>query len=419
LLALLNLWLFVRWLLRPGLVLLLATITLGCAAALTKVTTWAVFAAAVLAIGAWSIISARRHGRSTADALIGLVLILGIPLACGVWWASWSDGIKAAGDLTSELTSGSLAQWNFGTLEQRLSPAQWGRYALRSGLLILGPLGLISVGPAVFSFFRGRRRRPPLPVLAASLTALAAGPLVFTNLHFVHDYYALAIGIFIIVLLASTLFAQKTRPWLLAAIVISSLATTGFYIAAKQANYTDPLSDGLARTVAGLPDDRTIVVIGSYLDARIPYKAQKKALQTRIIDPSDPMFRDAITSMKGSKVGAILTRSAADFPAARMAAARLGLPSRFDLSPGVSVWTTTALGASLELEPLDLVGEVDRRMIGFSSDEQAGQFGLLMPSGPGAAPGIGLIRGGNLYLFDLKRGFRVVHRRWSPEGRGE
>jgi len=30
----------------------------------------------------------------------------------------------------------------------------------------------------------------------------------------------------------------------------------------------------------------------------------------------------------------------------------------------------------------------------------------------------GLTRSGNFYLFDLKRGFRVVHRRWSPVGRG-
>jgi len=123
--------------------------------------------------------------------------------------------------------------------------------------------------------------------------------------------------------------------------------------------------------------------------------------------------------MKGSKVGAIVTRSATGLPAARMAAARLGLPSRFDLSPGVSVWTTRALSTSLELEPLDLVAEVDRRMIGFSPDEEPGAFGLFKPSGPGSAPGIGLIRGGNRYLFDLKRGFRVVHRRWSPKGRGE
>lgn len=419
LLALLTLWLFVRWLLHPGLVLLLATITLGCAAALTKVTTWAVFAAAMLVIGAWSITSARRHGRSTADALIALVLVVGIPLACGAWWTSWSDGIKAAGGLTAELTSGNLAQWNFGTLEQRLSPAQWGKYTLRSGLLILGPIGLISVGLAVFSFFQGRRRRPPLPVLAASLTGLAAGPLVFTNLHFEHDYYALAIGIFAIVLLASVLFAQKTRPWLAAAIVISNLATTGFYIAAKQANYTDPLSDGLAQRVTGLPEDSTLLVFGSYLDGRIPYQAQKKTLQTRIVDPSNPALREAVASMKGQKVGAILTRSAADIPAARMAAARLGLPSRVDLSPGVSIWTTNTLRARLELEPLDLVGEMDRRMIGFPTAETSGAPGLLMPSGPDAAPGIGLVRGNNYYFFDLKRGFRVVHRRWSPEGRGE
>lgn len=419
LLALLYLWLFVRWMLRPGLVLLTATMIAGSAAALAKVTTWAVFAAAVTAVGLWFIVSARRHSRSTGDALIGLILVLGIPLACGAWWTHWSDAVKAANGLTTGLTSGALAQWNFGTLEQRLSVQQWGKYAFRSALLVLGPVGLAGVGPAIFWFFRRRKARVSLPVLAASLAALAAGPLVFTNLHFEHDYYALATGVFAIILLASTVFAQRARPWLVAAIVVSNLFTTGVFIAAKQANYTDPLSDGLAQVVAGLPEDRTIIVFGSYLDARVPYLAQKKALQTRIVDPSDPLLRSAVTSMKKQNVGAILTRSTADLPAARMAAARLGLHSRIDLSPGVRILTTPTLKTSLSFEPMDLVGEMDRRLTGFSADEKPGRFGIVRPSGSEAVPGIGLVRGGNRYLFDIKRGFRVVHRRWSPEGRGQ
>lgn len=415
LLALLSLWFFVRWLLRPGLILLMATILVGTAAAMAKVTTWVVFAAAISAIGAWSILSARRHGRSAGDALIGLILILGIPLACGAWWTHWSDGIKAANGLTAELTSGALARWNFGTLEQRLSLPQWGRYALRSGLLVLGPVGLATVGPAMFSFFKSRRTRAPLPVLVASVTALAAGPLVFTNLHYEHDYYALAIGVFAIILLTSTVFARRARPWLAATIVLSNLATTGLFIAAKQANYTDPLSDGLTRIAASVPRDHTLIVVGSYLDARIPYQAQRKALQTRIVDPSDPVLREAIASMKGQKVGAILTRSAADLPAARMAAVMLELPSRTDLSPGVSVWTTPALRSKINTGPLDLEAEVSRRMTGFEDHDTPGPWGILLPSGPDAAPGIGVVRGGNTYLVDVKRGIRVVHRRWSPE----
>lgn len=418
-LALIYLWLFVRWLLQPGLVLLMATILAGSVAALTTPATWIVFGSAVSAMGAWSILSARRHGRSTGDALVGLVLSVGIPLAGTSWWVRWSDTIKAANGLTADLTSGALIQWTLGSLEQRLSPAQWGIYCLQTTLLVLGPVGLAVAGPAVLSFFRSRRVRAPLPVLAASVTALITGPMVFTNLYFRHDYYSMAIGIFAIVLLTSTLFTQKPRRWLVAMIVVSNLATTGLFLAGKQANYADPLSDSLGRFVTLVPQDHTIIVVGSFLDARVPYQAQRKALQTKRYDPSDPALRDGIASMKKQKVSAILCRSAKGVPAASMAANTLGLRSRIDISPGVSIWTTPALKSKATTDPLDLESEVSRRMVGFSEEDQPGKWGLLFPSGPDAQLGIGVKFRENLYLVDIERGIRVVHHRWSPEGRGD
>ncbi len=64
----------------------------------------------------------------------------------------------------------------------------------------------------------------------------------------------------------------------------------------------------------------------------------------------------------------------------------------------------------------DLEGEKASRLVGFNP-ERLGRWGVLLPSGEEAKPGIGLRRNGNTYLFDVKRGFRVIHHRWSPEGR--
>lgn len=417
LLALTHLWLFIKWLRRPSLVLLIASISVGGLAALTKVTTWTVAAAAVLVIGFWSILAARRIGRSIGDVIIGLVLVVGIPLAVGAWWTHWSDTVKSANALTAGLTSGALQQWNFGTLGQRLNPAAWGRYALRSTVMVFGPVGTLAFIPAVVLFFKYRRSRPPVPVWNASLAAVAVGPLVFTNLHFVHDYYALATGAFAGILLAGALFGRRFRPWVAALIVVTNLGMTGMLIAAKQANYADPLTDGLAAALENLPEDQTLIVVGSYLDARLPYRTGRKALQTRVLDPDDPAFLSVLDSMGDQQVGAIVTRSAADDRVARRAVARLGLNRRFDPAAGVTIWTSPANAPRIRRGTFDLQKEKKHRLAGFTETEPIGRFGLFRPTGEDAAPGLGWRRNGNLYLFDLQRGFRVIHRRWSPTGR--
>ncbi len=254
LLALLSLWFFVRWLLRPGLVLLTAATLAGVAAALTKVTTWGVFAAAIGILALWSILSARRHGRSIGDNLIATAFVLGVPLVCALWWTDVSDGLKATNPLTAELTSSLLRTWTLGTIGDRLSAYRWFGFSLRSGLLVFGPIGLLVLGPAILTLFRSRRSRPPSPVLLASVVALATGPLVFTNLYFVHDYYVLAVGVFAALLFASALFTRRERPVLMTLLIVSNLVTAATFIAAKQANYEDRRLWVLSRRPNPVPD---------------------------------------------------------------------------------------------------------------------------------------------------------------------
>ncbi|MCD4749234.1 MAG: hypothetical protein K8R59_07660, partial [Thermoanaerobaculales bacterium] len=182
----------------------------------------------------------------------------------------------------------------------------------------------------------------------------------------------------------------------------------------KQANYADPLSDGLVRVVAGLPENNTFVLFGSYLDARVPYQARRKALQTTITKADDSQLSEAIKRMKGQKVGAVITRSQIYLPVARDTALRFGLESRSRLAHGVWVFTSKERAPELDLRPIDLDHEVAWRLEGFADIDSPGPFGLLRPSGPEAAHGIGLAARNNLYLFDIKRGIRVVHNRWNP-----
>ncbi|MCD4750695.1 MAG: glycosyltransferase family 39 protein, partial [Thermoanaerobaculales bacterium] len=231
LLGLISLWALVRWLRQPNLTLLILATLAGCAGALAKATTWAIFAAVMIVLAFWVVTAARRHGRSAWDTTVGTSLAILIPLACGLAWVHWSDAVKVAQPLASDLTSASLSQWNYGTFEQKIALSQWGAFILRSTALVLGPLGLLAVGPAVVSAFRSHRQRPPFPVLLASAIGLVAGPLIFTNLFFQHDYYALTPGLFAVLLFSSVFFSRRSRPWLLSLLILSNLVTAAAFLA--------------------------------------------------------------------------------------------------------------------------------------------------------------------------------------------
>lgn len=414
LLSLLSLWASVRWLRKPSLTSISAASLCGLAAALAKSTTWAVFAAAMAGLLLWTLFSAGRHNRSRADLVIAGLLILGIPLAGGVSWVHYSDSIKALNPLSTALSSARLSSWNFGAPELRLSISGWSGYLLRSCLLILGPLGLLLIPAAVIRWMRRPQLRPPLPVTLASITALGVGPLIFTNLYFRHDYYALTAAIFAILLLTQLLFFLKDRPILLLSLLLSNFITSGAFIALKQANYRDPLRESLVQTISSLPQEESIIVFGSYLDADIPYESGRKALQTRISNFDNPKLQQVLQRMHDTQVGAVLCRSEKFSGIARKTAEEFGLSAGSELSPGVWVWVSPSHYPLSNFKSVDLMAIAEEALRGFDPPAR-GRYFVLFPSGPDPSVGLGIKARGNLYLFDFRRGLRIIHHRWAPE----
>ena len=166
-----------------------AALGLGVMAGLLKITTAAIWLAPALFL-------LRRSSRVT-------IAVIAVFAAAGLVWTSSADGIKAASPATSFLTSAMLREWNFGTLEQRLDPATWVTFATwlagLSLLVFLAPLRL------------GRSR---LAIWA--LCTLGLGPLIFTNLYVVHDYYWMAVApaaAILIGLFAANVTKAAPKPW--------------------------------------------------------------------------------------------------------------------------------------------------------------------------------------------------------------
>ena len=122
-----------------------------------------------------------------------------IPVVIGLLWVRYTDLIKEQNFFGHYNTSKAITDWTYGTLQKRLNfslykKVFWDRVLLKNAAGIFGIL-LIAI-----TLFWGERR---IKVIVATCLCLFVLPiLIFTNLHFVHDYYQVSIALFLIGALA-------------------------------------------------------------------------------------------------------------------------------------------------------------------------------------------------------------------------
>ncbi len=173
-------------------------------AALAKVTTFATFlAAAWLAVACFRLADWKQ--RRWAPTLLTLAAVTLPAVVAVAWWTHVTDLVKAANPLGVQNTSAGAQAWVFGTVAQRLTAETW--------LVIFGrvvrfeyPFWLLLA--CVICLIVARRR---WLAAGACLLLYLTAPLAFTNLHFVHTYYACANLIFLIVALALCVVALLER----------------------------------------------------------------------------------------------------------------------------------------------------------------------------------------------------------------
>ncbi len=166
---------------------------LGCIAALVKITTALFWLAPFALLG----LGRDDQAQTARSRMAAWVLSLG-PILVGVAWTRYADAIKAASSATAWLTSSALVSWNFGDLPQRLDQSAWER-TLGSVLVLAGGvvLPLLIIPIVRFALTRHQVR------FVAWIAVTLAGPvLLFFNLYFQHDYYAMATSASVAILVA-------------------------------------------------------------------------------------------------------------------------------------------------------------------------------------------------------------------------
>lgn len=208
----------------------LVGLSTGTLAALQKASTWIIaFGVAVLFV-AW----AERQTRPLRLMLRNLWLLpmFCIPYAVARRWFDYGDVLKLQNPFVRDMfvfSNEKFRNWNYGTFEQKASAETWRVIVshMQEGVFVsIPPLDRLAILVVLGAgAIMATKRRPQIAFL---LVGFFVGPLVFTNLYYVHNYYLSA-----------------TAVWMLLAV---GLAIVG--VAERQSRHRWPRLTSLAITVA-------------------------------------------------------------------------------------------------------------------------------------------------------------------------
>lgn len=317
---------------------LLVGLAAGTVAALVKPTTLA--PAWLLVIGLTALDAGRAlqagAARGAVRSVCAGLALCAVPAAFGLAWTWYADSLKAANPNASWLTSTALRHWSFGSAAQRLAPETWRVIGQRAGLVVGHPLVLVA-GLAALAFARRRRAE-----VAVCLGLFVSAPLVFTNLHYVHEYYTCANGVFLVAAVAFCVIALAERGgpharaagYLFAfAVSLSAVSYVTTYYPRQSARDTRLLV--VAEAVRARTEAHDVLVIAGWdWSPEIPYYSGRRALmvpagqEQRLADTEG-----CLSALRPYRLGAVLVRRRPGDAAVQAAAARLAQGAGLDRTP--------------------------------------------------------------------------------------
>lgn len=291
--------LFISFSKKASVALFVLTFLAGTAALLVKATTFPAFAfmgGVYFLFCCWQMVRRGIDRIGVISALAMAVLLLG-PFGPAIAWVSYSDAVKLANPVAGVLTSVSLATWNFGTGEQRISQHLWVDVILARTMINVFGLSAFVLGTVAVVMIIWRKGQEYVVAkfvlsltpehrgcTAALLIAFLLPFLIFTNLHIVHDYYQTANGVFAIVLLGflfgESVFSEN-RTALVTAISVMTVGQLLFFYGYYYDNSRHVSLNRVEIAASArrlVPEDAGIVVIGDDWSSIIPYYAERKAL---------------------------------------------------------------------------------------------------------------------------------------------
>ena len=295
--------------------LLLAQAFTGSLAILTKITT---FIPIVIPVGIYHLFLLKSRLQKKNSGLFNIIstwvsegiISIFLPLFVGVIWVRYSDSIRSLNPLGSDVFVTDKIMWIFGGTFEKLHPEFWISIFGKINSFVLGSWYLILLILAI-NLFANKYRVLSL----ISLGVFFLGPVIFTNLYSLHDYYYYANSVFIYsslgFSLASLLEIKKIKPLLYLTVIPGLFALLIYtylksYYPAQKSN-TDDIREIGKIINRSTSDDDILLIYGYNLDPRIPYYSKRKAIMDQWNRPlSNEQIHKSILKLGQEKIGGLL-----------------------------------------------------------------------------------------------------------------
>ena len=223
-----------------------------------------------------------------AVKVIGVVASFILPLILAYVWVKFSDVVKAQNPIGEHLTSGSLSGWNYGSLAQRLSKELWLDVVFNRNVKTTTAygLGLVFI---VLAFAVAEARRVRL-VLAGGILFFVLPFFVFSNLHFVHNYYQsanamfLSVAVGVAVITVSNYFLSGS-PVIYSLLLLVFLGSNGWFFYKDYYPQKSRVFTGEERTLAlaslvkkQTPKERPVIWYGFDWSSEAAFYSERRSL---------------------------------------------------------------------------------------------------------------------------------------------
>jgi hypothetical protein len=259
-------------------------ILIGGLAFMVKITTALLFMPliAMVIIFKWYHNSSRFKFKALSKYFLWGVLTCLIPLILGLLWSNYADGIRSENPIANSfLTIKKLENWNFGTMQQKFDINVW-------SLIFKRILDVKIIVINIFFLALVLMKKPKSIWLYLILIfSFLLGPLIFTNLYFVHRYYIYASYLFLIgsfAFVAIHLFQLNKWYYSSLAIVFMVLNLMYQYKTYQYRYYYDQITNnfptkGIVEKVRNnISENGKFIIIGNDWNSDISYYSHRKSV---------------------------------------------------------------------------------------------------------------------------------------------
>ncbi len=256
---------------------------------------------------------------------IGCLLL---PFIAGKMWLHEGDIHKSQNPFARELilsSSTHQSNWNYGTLEQKIDPATWRLIWRHITDQLLVPLPFIGPFLMPLILIAGAIAAPRrIPLILIFLAGFASGPIVFTNLYFVHSYYWCANGIWLLLAVGIALGCifeyrpEKIWPQITTLALAVVITVSGFVhwfrnylpILTSLPSHEQITEAWIKPVQKTVPPNRTLLVLGHNWSAHPLYYAERKGIDfpelPSIPFPGPQLAESLAKFSKEEKLGAVV-----------------------------------------------------------------------------------------------------------------